>query len=94
MRVYGMNFHDTMGLPIRAFWQISGMVSRLLAFEQGDKLEFNVLATHDPKAASEALKALRESNAEPIIFEHQHRALEERRDETGFNELRAMLGSN
>lgn len=94
MRVYGHAYQDTMNLPMRVFWQLSGSVPRLLAGESRDYLELMTTATHNPAGAAEKHRALSEYAPEPVKLSAQAMvAARSVRDEDGFNELRSMSGS-
>jgi hypothetical protein len=80
-----------MRLPIRVFWQISGMVPRLLASEKKETLEVVTTATHNPEAASELFRKLSLMAPEPVTVSGAGRVeANSARDEAGFDELRAM----
>jgi hypothetical protein len=91
MRVYALAYRDTMGLPMRVFWQLSGTIPRLLDGENKTVLELGVVATHDPKTAAEMVTELHTRSPEPIkLTAHAIVAANSVRDDAGFNELRSM----
>ncbi len=91
MRVYGHSYRDTMSLPMRVFWHLSGTVPRLLSGESRETLELMTTATHSPQAASELIKDLRVYSPEPVVLSGAAMvAATSVRDEEGFNELRSM----
>jgi hypothetical protein len=90
MRTYRMTYRDTMALPMKVFWHLSGSVDRLLADEHKDFLELTTLA-QNPEAANERLEHLQKAAPSPIKL--TARAVIEAtsaRDEAGFQELRLM----
>ena len=93
MRVYGHAYLDTMNLPMRVFWQLSGTVPRLLASEARDTLELMTTATHNPSGAEQKYKALTDMAPEPVkLSTRAVIAASSIRDEEGINELRMMSG--
>lgn len=91
MRVYGMPYRETMGMPMRAFWHVSGTVPRLLAGERKDTLELMTTAAHNPQAAVEMYANLGEISPEPVTLTPQAKvAANSIRDEAGFADLRNM----
>lgn len=92
MRVYGHSYRDTMSLPMRAFWHLSGTIPRLMAGEHKDSLELMTKA-QNPEAANELYENLRTLAPEPVKM--TVRAIIEAnsvRDEDGLNELRRLAG--
>lgn len=91
MRVYGHSYRDTMSLPMRVFWNISGSVPRLIAGEKKDKLELLVTATLDPGRTQEAFLNLDEMSPNPVTLTSAALiAANSVRDDVGFDELRSM----
>lgn len=91
MRVYGMAYGDTMKLPMRAFWHLSGSVPRVLAGERRDQLEMSTIAAHNPQAASDMMEELQKLAPEPVqLTVHAHVAANSVRDQGGFEDLRSM----
>lgn len=91
MRVYGHAYRDTMKLPIKVFWQLSGNAPRLWAGERRDMLELSTVATHNPEAASTLFAQLATEAPEPVVLTGRAIvAATSIRDEEGFNELRSM----
>jgi len=93
MRVYGHAYGDTMKLPMRVFWHLSGSVPRLLASEHRTTLEMATLATHNPDAAGEMFKTLGTYAPDPVTLSAKGMvAATSVRDEEGFSELKRMAG--
>lgn len=91
MRVYGHSYRDTMNLPIKVFWNISGSVPRLLAGERKETLELMTASTHNVEMASELYRGLDQIAPDPVMMTAAARIdASSVRDEAGFNELRAM----
>lgn len=91
MRVYGHSYRDTMNLPMRVFWNISGTVPRLIAGEKKDSLELLVTATLDLERAQEAFLNLDEQSPNPVTLTSKALiAASSVRDDAGFDELRSM----
>lgn len=87
-RVYGQSYRETMGMPMRAFWQWSGYTSRLLVAEAIDSLEVAVAAT-DSERARETFERMAKAAPNPITFTGEAKAqVNAVRDEGGFNDLR------
>ena len=93
MRVYGLSYRDLMALPIKVFWNLSGTVERLIAWERKEALELMVAASHNPEQAGELYKALDSVSPQPVKLSVkavvQATAV---RDEEGFNALKQMQG--
>lgn len=91
MRCYGHSYRDTMKLPVKVFWHISGTVPRLLAGESHSTLELLTTATHNLEAAREMSVGLATRAPDPVTLTGAARLQASSiRDEAGFNELRNM----
>lgn len=93
MRAYGLAYRDTMQLPVKVFWQLSGTVPQLLAGEQKDLLELLTTATHNPEQASELHHNLSVRAPDPVTLTVQARIeATSVRDEAGFDKLKRLAG--
>jgi len=93
MRVYGLSYRDTMSLPVRAFWNISGTVPRLIAGERRDTLELLVAAGHSQEGSVALFSRLEKCCPEPIKL--TGRAIVQATsiaDEGAVDTLRALAG--
>lgn len=86
-----MGYQETMKVPMRAFWHISGTVPRLLSSERKDSLEIATSATHNPEQAAELYAALHKQSPDPVVLSgHGKESISAVRDDAGFEELRSM----
>jgi hypothetical protein len=91
MRVYGHSYRDTMQLPMRAFWAISGTVPRLLAGERRDHLEVATISTHNQDGAQELYTRLDKAAPEPVTLTvHARIEASSMKDEDGLDSLRSL----
>lgn len=91
MRTYGMNLHDVMSMPIRAFWTLSGFVERLHADEAKLKLEISS-TSQNQEAAKELYEALERQAPHPLVFTGHAMVVSAKRDEGGIARLAALAG--
>lgn len=92
MRVYAQGYRETMQMPIRAFWALSGYVDRLRADEARLKLEINS-ASQDGEAAQSLYERLEKQAPDPVKLTGTAIMLQgAERDEAGFAELRMLAG--
>jgi hypothetical protein len=90
MRVYHMDLSSVMRLPMKTFWHLQGSITRLLADEQKELLEL-LTSSQNSEAAEQLRAALAKQSPQPIKLTGQAlMELTSDRDETGFEELRAM----
>lgn len=82
-----MSYQDVMGMPIRAFWTMSGNIRRLRASSDVRDLMVAVAAQ-----APDGVKDLQERLTLEIgtVYVGPPPGMEVERDEEGFNELRSM----
>lgn len=92
MRTYGQNYFDTMAMPMRAFWFISGCVERLNAESQKQHLEITT-AAQSSKGAGAMFEVLNAQSPPPVVMSVRSRIeVSAVRDEVGFAELRGLAG--
>ena len=93
MRAYGMSHPETMRLPMKVFWHLSGSVPRLLDDERKGVLE--ILAASKTPTGMVALQE-RLDLAAPEPIKHSMNAFLNGegavRDQAGVEQLRAMAG--
>lgn len=86
-----MSYRDTMELPIMVFWQISGLVPRLIADEHKGLLEV-IGAAQSAEGSKQLHEALHSLSPDPVklsvasIIEASSQ-----RDQAGFDELRSLM---
>lgn len=92
MRVYAQGYQETMQMPIRAFWALSGFVDRLRADEARLTLEINA-AAQDGEAAQMLFERLETQAPAPVKYTGAAIVMQgAERDEAGFAELRMLAG--
>jgi hypothetical protein len=82
-----MTYWEVMALPIRAFWTLNRNINRLLAEEDLRAMMMH-MARQSPEGARDHEIKLR---AELYQTEQKFDPLNEKRDEAGFAELKAMV---
>lgn len=94
MRAYGMSYSEVMGMPIRAFWTISGFVERLQADEAKLTLQVHMAsATSDQKSREEFWQALEVQAPAPIVYSGLAKMkASEARDKDASTKLRRLAG--
>lgn len=92
MRVYAQSYRETMNLPMKVFWQLSGSVPRLIAGERKDYIETITAATHNLDQAHELFLRLDELSPDPVTYSGRAYVQAAVRDEAGFAELKSMAG--
>jgi hypothetical protein len=86
MRHYDLSYWEVMELPIRAFWTLNRNINRLLAEE-----DLRTLMLHVSRQSAEGCQAYEAKlRAEVFPVDEVFDPLNEKRDEKGFAELKAM----
>lgn len=89
--MYGQSYQQTMAMPMRAFWQLSGYCDRLLTAENIDHLTLIVTGQAGGEALTEAMERMGRLAPNPVKYsQHAVIAANAVRDEEGFNALRGM----
>ena len=87
MRTYGLGYLQTMDLPMRVFWHLSGSVERLRKEEA--RLEFEIQASvPDANAAAQMREHLAQAAPDPITVNKRAMAMSEELDRGGLDLLR------
>lgn len=87
MRTYGLGYMQTMDLPMRVFWHLSGSVERLRKDEA--RLEFEIQASvPDASAATQMREHLAQASPDPITVNKHAVAMNEELDRGGLEMLR------
>jgi hypothetical protein len=87
MRHYPLNYDDVMALPVRAFWTLNFNINRLLAEE-----DLRALMLHTSRQSVEGAVMYDKKLRAEIYPAEETDPLKAERDDTGFNDLRAMVG--
>lgn len=89
MRFYSMPYREVMSLPIRAFWFLSSQIDRVQAAESLNSLHITASAQSN-ESYGDTKGQLLEVIGTPIKFDLGRIALEEERDEQGFQFLKNL----
>lgn len=90
MRTYGMGYQETMSMPMRAFWIISGFVDRVLADEGRLTLEIST-AAQSSEAAESLFERLDKQAPNPVKYSGAALMMaNSKRDERATEKLRQL----
>lgn len=89
MRFYSMPYREVMDLPVRAFWFMSSQIDRVLASESLTSLHITASA-QGGSSYEETKRQLLDVLGTPVRLDVGRVALQEERDEFGFQFLKKL----